>query len=182
MTDNPGFAHIDENGALLALVFDDSGLPEDHQVVALPEDYWTRLYRWDAEGGAFVPDIEGSRAALWEAVKAKRFAVELGGCETPLGRMDSDEVSQQKLIGAVTMAMLAAQGGSPFSVDWTMADNSSVTHDGPAIIAAGMAMGTFVATAHAVAIALRAEIDAAASFADLDAIDIAAAPWPGGEG
>jgi hypothetical protein len=178
MTDNPGFAHIDENGALLALVFDDSGLPEDHQVVALPEDYWTRLYRWDAEGGAFVPDIEGSRAALWEAVKAKRFAVELGGCETPLGRMDSDEVSQQKLIGAVTMAMLAAQGGSPFSVDWTMADNSTsptTARDHRRRHGDG----------HLRRHRPRRRDRAAGrdrrgdSFEDLDAIDIEAAPWPG---
>jgi hypothetical protein len=155
------------------------GFTEAAPLELLPEGFWDGPMRPDPATRSFSPDLASARAALWEAVKAKRFAIELGGCATPLGRMDSDVVSQQKLIGAVTMAMLAAQGGSPLSGDLTKADNSTVAHDGPAIIAAGMAMGTFVATAHGVAVALRSAIEAADSFADLDAIDIEAAPWPG---
>lgn len=173
---NATFAQVDADGALVALVFDNGGLPDGDTLVALPEDYWSRHYRW--QDGAFVADVEGARAALWEKVKAKRFAVEEGGCPTPLGPMDSDPVSQQKINGAVTMYMVAAGAGQPFSIDWTMADNSTVTHDGPAIVAAGVAMGTHVATCHAVAIALRAQIAACTTFEGLDAIDIEGAPWP----
>lgn len=172
-------AHIDAEGNVVALVFDLEAIPEGDLLVALPEDYWSHCYRWDAGGGAYVADIAAARAILWEKAKTKRFACEQGGCATPLGRMDSDPESQQKLNGAVTMALVAAQAGTAFSIDWTMADNSTVTHDGPAIVAAGVAMGDHVAACHEVALTLRAAIDAAATFADLDAIDIDAAAWPG---
>jgi hypothetical protein len=147
-----------------------------------PADCRERPYRLSDDGTAIEPDIASARAARWDAVKAKRFAVEDGGCPTPHGSMDSDPESRLKLTGAVTMAVLAAQAGAPFSVDWTMRDNSTVAHDGPAIIAAGMAMGNHVATAHAVATALRGQIEACDSFAALDAIDIEAAPWPSNGG
>lgn len=122
--------------------------------------------------------VEGLRIELWDKVKRKRRNVELNGCNTPLGVMDTDETSQRKINGAVTMAILAMIASQPYLEAWTMKDNSVVDHDGPAMIAAGVAVGTHVANCHAVATALRVEIEAATTIAELEAIDIDAADWP----
>jgi hypothetical protein len=169
-------AHVDGDGMLVCLTFDVDAIVEPDRAVALPDDYGARPYRWT--GKAFEPDLERARADLWEKVKAKRLAVEEGGCETPLGPMDTDMGSQHRVDGASLMAKIAADAGQPFSVDWTMADNQDVTHNATAMLAAGVTVGTHVKTCRAVATALRARINASATFADLDAIDIEAAPWP----
>jgi hypothetical protein len=118
--------------------------------------------------------IEDARAIVWNRVKALRDARMAAGCTTPLGRMDSDQDSQRKLNGAVTNALVAQLAVMPFFIDWTMADDSVVTHDGPQIIAAGAAVAQHIAACHGRGTALRAEIEAAA---DPFAIEITAG-WP----
>lgn len=111
------------------------------------------------------------------AVMRRRDKAEYSGCATLLGRMDTDADSQRKVNGSVTMALIAATAGQPFSIDWTMADNSTVLHDGPAMIAAGLAVGQHVSACHERALVLKAAIDAAEDMAALAAIDIEEG-WP----
>jgi hypothetical protein len=125
--------------------------------------------------GAWVIPLDILKARKWEDIKFYRDLHRHMGCDTPKGRMDNDPESQAKVNGAVTMAQLL---GDVFSIDWTMEDNSVVTHNKAEMEAAGVAMGEFDATCHAIAQALRAATNAAASEAELDAIDITAAPWP----
>ncbi|PXA90002.1 hypothetical protein DMC47_28125 [Nostoc sp. 3335mG] len=75
------------------------------------------------------------------------------------------------------MAMIAQGAGAPFSIDWTMQDNSSATHDAAAMIRLGVSIGQHVAACHAVALAKRAAIEAAADATALAAIDVAGG-WP----
>lgn len=128
----------------------------------------------DAElvDGEWVVPIAVRRARVWEATKLYRDLHRHMGCDTPKGRMDNDPESQAKLTGAVTMAQLM---GDTFSVDWTMEDNSVVTHNRAEIEAAGLAMGAFDAACHAVGQALRAAIDISN---DPETIDIPGAGWP----
>lgn len=111
-------------------------------------------------------------------VNGLRLACEVSGCETPLGRVDTDGDSQRKINGAVTMALIAQTAGQPFTVDWTMADNSLVTHDAPAMIAMGVAVGQHVSDCHERGAALKAEIDAADTVEEIEAVDIYSG-WPG---
>lgn len=138
---------------------------------------------WAWEAGGFVriippaPTILERRTSLWEAVRMARDRAEWWGCTTPLGRADSDPDSQRKVAGAVQMAMIAQAAGAPFSIDWTMQDNSSVTHDAAAMIALGVAVGQHVAACHAVALAKRSAIEAATDTAALIDFDVEGG-WP----
>lgn len=144
----------------------------------LPEGYEDGLYVWDQSRRAFVLNIDTVRVRRWAAVRAARDAAQDGGCPTPLGRVDTDAESRGKISGSVQMAMLAQMGGQPFTVAWTMQDNTTAIHDASAMIAMGVAVGQHVAACHAEALTRRAAIDAAA-----DADAIAAVPveggWPG---
>lgn len=136
---------------------------------------------WD--GQAFVPvlppppSLEQLKVQVWDAVRGARDRAEWWGCSTPLGRADSDPDSQRKVAGAVQMAMIAQAAGAPFSIDWTMQDNRSVTHDAIAMITLGVAVGQHVADCHAAALAKRAAIEAATDASTLVDFD-SEGGWP----
>lgn len=151
-------------------------------VVEAPADYDGASANYVIAAGAFVPNVELVRSAAKARVMATRDEVEFGGCATPLGAMDSDPYSQAKIGGAVQAATLATIQGEPlasaWSIDWTMADNSVVTHDAPAMIAAGLAIASHVGACHIVGRNLKNLIDAALTVAEVEAVDVECAPWP----
>ncbi|MEN9924073.1 MAG: hypothetical protein RL268_199 [Pseudomonadota bacterium] len=126
------------------------------------------------------PTIAVRKAALWEQVKANRDAMtDAPGAvtQTPLGSVQVDAKSKQNINGLVTMALIAKGAGAPFSEPFTLADNSVATLNADQMIGLGVAVGKYVAAVHEVARALRDAIEAAATHAALDAIDIGAG-WP----
>lgn len=139
---------------------------------ALPGGYNERDWRWDLETRQMVPNLDGLRARRWDDVKARRDQAEWAGCATPLGRVDTDPDSQRKAGGAVQMAMIAQAAGTTFALDWTMQDNSTVTHDAPAMIAMGVAIGQHVAACHEAALAKRGAIDAAATADEIASVGL----------
>ncbi|HEY0011548.1 MAG TPA: DUF4376 domain-containing protein [Allosphingosinicella sp.] len=134
--------------------------------VALPEGYW------DAH------DLEVARANKRHLINAKKVAVEEAGADTPFGRMDSDPDSQRKVTGAFSIAFMATTLGQPFSESWTMADNSVVVLNGEDMVTAALAVKQHVSTAHAIARALKDQLEAAATLAEIEAVDVDGAPWP----
>lgn len=133
-----------------------------------PEDYDERLYQ--VIDGALVPDLETARAEQRAIINAARDAAQDGGADTPSGRFDSAGRSREFLNGAVMAATLAGLNQQPFSIAWTLADNSVVTLDGAAIIAAGLAVAAHVDAIHQRARVLKARIDAAETLADIRAV------------
>ena len=115
-----------------------------------------------------VPSLADQKAARWSEAKAYRAKVADSGCSTPAGRVQTDAASYQRIIGAMT----AAQADASFSVEWTMADNSIVTHDAAAVVAMGLAVTAFFAACQDAAEAIRAQIDAANDVQAVAAIDI----------
>lgn len=132
--------------------------------------------RWD--GAAIVDDLPALRGARWSAVKAARDMVRDGGCATPAGRADSDPASRGLISGAVQMALLAVQMGEPFSIEWTMADNSLVQLDAPGMLALGIAVGRHVDACHAEGASRRLALDAAESRQEIEAVPVLEG-WPG---
>lgn len=120
-----------------------------------------------------VANLELARALKISELQAERNTRQSAGCDTALGTMQTDPTSRGLLNGAVTGALVAQAAGQPFSVGWTMADNSVVEHDGPAIIAAGMIVMAHVQQQHAIYETLRADVQAATDLAAIDAVQ-----WP----
>jgi hypothetical protein len=138
-------------------------------------------FKVDLDTGDVVPRVKPAaelQANLWDRVKARRSEHEYNGCITPKGRVQTDLDSRTKISGAVQGALIANSLGAPFSIDWTMEDNSTATHDAAEMIALGMAVLTFVDACFVRARELRDLIDADGVTAeDLDAIDIESG-WP----
>lgn len=110
------------------------------------------------------------RIKTWERIKAARTAAEGAGFLFDGVHYDSDPASLQRISSAVTLAMLAQSAGQPFSIEWTVADNSVVTLDAAGMIGVGLACGQYIAGVFNRARVLREQIEAAATADELDAI------------
>ena len=117
------------------------------------------------------------KAVAKAQVNALRNEKEAAGFQYLSKVFDSDERSAARIFGAVLSAQTAAALGQPFTVDWTVQDNSAVTLDGPAVIGMSTAIAQHAAALHQYASALKAQIDAAQSSTALSAIEVTSG-WP----
>lgn len=113
--------------------------------------------------------LEDHKAAKWAEIRAARDAAEFGGFTWDGSAFDSDPMSQSRIQGAAQLAQLSPA----FSVDWTLADNNVRTLTGPEMIAVGVELGVHVSAQHAAARTLRAQILAATTAAEVEAV-----VWP----
>ncbi len=91
-----------------------------------------------------------------------------------LGKIfDSDPISAQRLNVAANTAMMAQMAGHPFSLVWTVQDNSTITLDADQLMGALPALALNANTIHEVAAALKAQVDTAQTVAEVEAI-----AWP----
>ena len=125
---------------------------------------------FDAATGVYLPDLPAARVRQRALINAARDAAQDGGCDTPSGRFDSAPRSREFLNGAALAATLAGMNSQPFTINWTLANNSVVTLDGPQIIAAGLAVAAWVDSVHQRAVVLKSRIDAAETTAAISAI------------
>lgn len=143
---------------------------ELNDFVAFPEKPGP-LWEWDWQSKTWSgPGIEIARLEKWSLIKAARDAHENGGFDTAWGRFDSDPASQTKLIGAAQLASIALAQGAPFGIEWTLQDNTSVPLDAMQMIAVGAALAAHIDAAHQRGRQLRAQIEAATTLQDLEAI------------
>lgn len=127
-----------------------------------------------APGPAPGPVWPVAKAQAWARIKAARDRAEFGTFTWNGYTFDGDPESQRRIQGAAQLAAMAITAGVPWSIAWTLADNSTITMSAADMIAAGTSLAVSVAGAHNTARALRTQIDAAATQAELDAIQ-----WPG---
>lgn len=120
---------------------------------------------------------EGVRYVIWSAAKDQRDLHIDGGALTPSGPVDSDSEARSNISGAATGALIAKVSNLPYSVTWTMLDNSTATLDADGMLAMGLAVLAHVNACHDRARQLRTAIEAAATMAELLAIDVTAG-WP----
>lgn len=127
---------------------------------------------WSNQTMTWVDDrsLPQVREDQWRLIKAARDAAEWGGFDTPFGRFDSDPNSQAKIIGAAQLASIALAQGAPFGIEWTLQDNTSVHLDAAQMVAVGAALANHVNAVHQRGRQLRAQIEAAATIADLESI------------
>lgn len=120
---------------------------------------------------AAVDDIETARACKWAEIKGERDRLENGGFDVPgVGRFDSDADSRARVVGAVTAAKIAQDAGQPYSITWTLADNSPAEMDAQTTIDVGLALLAHIDAIHQRSRALREQIDAAQDSQVISAI------------
>lgn len=120
-----------------------------------------------------MPELETARINQWNTIKTFRDKQEYGGFSWDNSVFDSDPQSQSRIQGGVQLAILAQQANQPFSITWTLQDNTTRILNGDDMIAVGQALAAHVQTAHTIGRVLREEINAATTVQQINAIQ-----WP----
>lgn len=177
----PGIEIITPPGALY--VQDATTLPTDSEIL----DHWRlkngvltdvgpnpgAYYYWSVPTQQWVLDIAKAKTIKFKEIKDTRNSKEFGGFVWDGSTFDSDGVSQSRIQGGVQLAILAQQNNQPFSITWTLADNSVRTLDGMQMIQVGTALAQHVQSLHETARILRAQIDAAGTIEQVQSV-----AWP----
>lgn len=117
--------------------------------------------------------LQDRKNAAWETIKAAREAVIDANLATPYGTFDCKVKDRTNITDAVLLLQTLAALGTPTTIDFTLADNSSVTLTTSEMVTVGLLLGQKVQAAHGIARGLRTQIEAATSVAEVEAIT-----WP----
>lgn len=152
------------------------------ETVALPQTVLSQLDDALLASPAFsgatpVPDAAGGistvKARAWAGIKYVRGVLEFGGFTWDNSAFDSDAQAQARIQGGVQLATIAAANNQPFSIDWTLADNSVRTLSSTEMVTVGFALAAHVQAVHTTARTLRSQIEAATTVAEVEAVT-----WP----
>lgn len=149
-------------------------------VIEVDDDYTLtgKIIDWD--NLTISEDVAGARAARWAEVVAKRKALRAQGFTVAGfdGRFQSDdEEGLINLICATLAALIAIVTAQPFSVSWTLSNNSTVTISKTQMVAVFIAGVTAFMAIQTRARQLHDEINAATTLADVAQINIETG-WP----
>lgn len=134
------------------------------------------VFNWTAKAWVDPRTLADVRAARWAEVKRHRNLLEASGFPY-LGKvLDSDERSVQRITTVVQAAQAALGASVPFSIVWTCADNSSLALDAVAAMGMPVALAQYADQLHQTAKTLRAQIDAATTVPQVEAITWPAVP------
>ena len=116
--------------------------------------------------GSWDLDIDLARSAKWDPINAARSAQEHDTFEWNGNVLQCDESSQVRIQAAVQAAII---DDSVTNV-WTLADNSTQTLNATELKAMGKALSEHIKACHDRGRMLRAQIDAATTQQELEAI------------
>lgn len=130
-------------------------------------------------GGQLLTDpteLESTQARLRTNISVMRDKMIALGCDTPSGRVDTDEISIRNIMGTYQSAVLSLVAQQPFAIDWRMADNTLAALDANAMIAIGNAVLERIKACYERSWVLKDEVDQAT----VDTIDsiVIGTGWP----
>ena len=131
-----------------------------------PKPFTYSKFEWQTRTWVDQRTLQEIKDAQWDLIKQSRANAEYAGFMWDGSKFDSDILSQQRITGAVSLAMLS----STFSIQWTLFDNTVRTLSASDMIGVGSALGTHVATQFAIGVTLRDQITAATSRAEVEAV------------
>ena len=130
------------------------------------------IYTFDYSSGQWLDarTLAGVQLSQWELIKASRDAAINAGFTWNSMQFQSDIISQNRIMGAVQLAQIATSNSQPFSIIWTLADNSTATLSAADMINVGLALGAFIQLNYTKGATLRNEINAATTIAAVENI------------
>lgn len=141
----PDQAHVDANTVGVSYV---EGLPPpdsyyfDGEWVTKPSQT-SPNHVWDKVNKAWIDPrtLEQVKLAQWELIKESRLAALVAPLVTSYGAFDASANSQKAITDAVLMLQTLASLGTPSTIDFTLADNTTVTLTTEQMIQVGLQLG-----------------------------------------
>ena len=95
-------------------------------------------------------DMADARRYIRDVINTLRDQAIASGIEYLGARYDTDPKSISNINGAATLAVIANAAGQPFSIEWTLEDDSSVMLDGEQVTGLAQAVGWQIGECHRV--------------------------------
>lgn len=149
------WSHYVNNGVVVAMPV----RPDIHQVFDYATKSWIDLRT-----------LQDFKDAAWTRIKTSRESAIDSNLVTPYGTFDCKAKDRTNMTDAVLMLQTLNAIGQPTTIDFTLADNSTVVLTTTEMVTVALLLGQKVQAAHSQARALRAQIDAANSSTELEAI------------
>lgn len=127
-------------------------------------------FRWSLGQWIDERPLAQAKEQKWNEIKRARIAAEFGTFLVGGYEFDCDKESQTRINSAFQSAMDARTNGEPFSIDWTLSDDTNVTLNRAQVIAVGRALQEHVNAVFDKSRQLRAQIVAATTKEELDGI------------
>jgi hypothetical protein len=83
---------------------------------------------------------------------------------------DADDKAIQRILGAAQAASVAIQLGQPLSIEWTCADNSSITLDANTLVTLPLLVAQVANDLHNRYLGLKSQLDSASTLDEIDSI------------
>lgn len=131
------------------------------------------VWNWTTHSWEDPRTLQNYQDIKWEEIKRSRDAAINAPLTTPYGVFDADPSSRANISNAVLYLQTLEQQGTPGTVDWTLADNSTITLNYQEMSQVGLLLGQRTNAAYDTARALRTQIYAATTVAEVEAIH-----WP----
>lgn len=122
---------------------------------------------WDNASFAWVLNLDIAKQHARSKINTARDAEEVAGFTAYGKTFDSDKTSQQRILIAANTAQVV---GSSFTIDWTCADNSVITLDYAQMLGLPVIMAQAGNALHQKARDLKAQIDAATTLEEINAV------------
>ena len=161
----------DADGVLVGYAFPPPGWIDGEAYCPVPEQTSPfHVFNYSTKQWEDPRTLVDLKANKWSDIKRARDAQEFGTFFWDGSEFDCDQVSQARIQGAVLSAVVANSMGVPYSVEWTLADNTKRTLSASEVIAMGIAFGQNTTAVHEKARQLRVLIDQAQSKEELESI------------
>lgn len=144
---------------------------QDDDIVAMPEQP-SPVHAFDYASGQWIDPrtLQQIRDVQWERIKAAREAEIDSPLVTPYGTFDSGPEDRSNITDAILLVQTLAGLGQPASIDFTLADNTTVTIGLQEIVTVGLLLGAKVQQAYGKSRVLRQQISDATTKEQIEAI------------
>lgn len=134
----------------------------------------TQAHTWSWAAGDWMVGLDDLRRLRRDEVNAWRNSKEFAPFAWQGMVFDADADAQRRLQLAALSAQQSVMAGTQPepAIDWTLADNTTVTLTATQLLAAAQAMGSSINAAHQAARTIKMQIEAASTAEQLMAIEI----------
>lgn len=131
------------------------------------------VFDWVSKAWVDPRTLEDFKSIKWDEIKSTREYLINQPMVTPYGTVDSNSKAQANITSAILLVQTLVGLSLPASVDFTLANNETVTLTAEEMTTVGLMLGQKIQTIRGIATSLRADIEAATTIETLEAIT-----WP----
>lgn len=142
-----------------------------HQLPDSPNEFYT--FNWQTKQWEDNRNVQDVKLYKWNIIKNTRFTKLTSPLYTPFGIFDANYEAQKSITDAIMLLQTLEAAGTPTTIDFTLADNTTMTLTTAQMVQVGILLGQRTQEIYAIGRDLRAQIDAATTIAEVEAIT-----WP----